>query len=76
MSKIIIKKIPSTKVTDIAKAINDKSKIRVIGIRPSEKIHEEMISNSEARDTIDYNSFFLIIYATGSPNILLLIKFL
>ena len=59
--EIIIKKIPSTKVIDIAKAINDKSKIKVIGIRPSEKIHEEMISSSEARDTIDYSSFFFII---------------
>ncbi len=59
--EIIIKKIPSTKITDIAKAINNIAKIKIIGIRPSEKIHEEMISSSEARDTIDYNSFFIII---------------
>ena len=44
-----------------SKNLNIQSKIKIIGIRPSEKIHEEMISNSEARDTIDYSSFFFII---------------
>ena len=42
-------------------AINPKNKIKYIGIRPGEKIHEEMISNSEALNVIEYKNHFVLI---------------
>ena len=41
--EIFVSKIPSMKVIDIAKSICNKSKIKIIGIRPGEKLHEQMI---------------------------------
>jgi len=49
------------KVTDIAKAINSKAKQEIIGIRPGEKIHEEMISSSDAPYTYEYKSHYKIL---------------
>ena len=43
--EIYVKKIPSIKVTDIAKVINPKAKIKLIGVRPGEKLHEQMIGS-------------------------------
>ena len=46
--EVFVPKIPSYKILDLAKAVSPKSRIKFIGIRPGEKIHEEMISSSEA----------------------------
>ena len=43
--EIYVKKIPSMRITEIAKAVNEKSKFKIIGIRPGEKIHEQMIGH-------------------------------
>ena len=59
--EIFIPKIPSYRAIDLAKAISPKSKIKFIGIRPGEKIHEEMISNSEALNVIEYKNHFVLI---------------
>jgi UDP-N-acetylglucosamine 4,6-dehydratase len=59
--EILIKKSPSIKIIDLAKAINPKEKINIIGIRPGEKIHESMCSNDDARYTIEYKNHYLII---------------
>lgn len=61
--EIFVKKLPSVKVTDIAKAINPKCKIKIIGIRPGEKIHEEMISESDSIHTYEFDDFFKILTA-------------
>jgi UDP-N-acetylglucosamine 4,6-dehydratase/5-epimerase len=61
--EIFVKKIPSIKVVDIAKAINIKNKINVIGIRPGEKIHEEMISESDSIYTYEYKDYYKILTA-------------
>ncbi len=58
--EIFVPKIPSFKVTDLAKAINKKNKIKIIGIRPGEKIHEEMITSSDSRSAIEMKDFFVI----------------
>ena len=49
--EIFIPKIPSYKITDIAKAIAPNCEIEIIGIRPGEKVHEEMITESPAIST-------------------------
>ena len=59
--EIFVKKIPSMKITDIAKAIHEKSEINLIGIRPGEKIHEQMISSNDARYTVEFKDFFKIL---------------
>ena len=63
---IYVKKIPSMKVTDIAKAINSKAKQEIIGIRPGEKIHEEMISSGDAPYTYEYSGHFKILPSINS----------
>jgi len=59
--EIYVKKIPSIKVTDIAKAVDIKAKQKIIGIRPGEKIHEEMISVGDAPYTYEYKGHFKIL---------------
>ena len=58
--EIFIPKLPSYKVTDIIKAISKKPKINVIGIRPGEKIHEELISKSDSIYTKEFKDYFII----------------
>ena len=56
--------LPSFKIIDLIKSIKSKPKIKIIGIRPGEKIHEELISNSDSKTSIDIGSYYLIL-----PNI-------
>lgn len=58
--EIFISKIPSMLITDLAKAIAPDCKIKLIGIRPGEKLHELMIPSDEARNTIEFKKFFII----------------
>jgi UDP-N-acetylglucosamine 4,6-dehydratase/5-epimerase len=58
--EIFVPKIPSFKVTDLAKAISAKAKIKIIGIKPGEKLHEELISRHESLNSIEYKNFFVI----------------
>lgn len=59
--EIYVKKIPSIKVTDIAKVIAPNSKFKIIGIRPGEKLHEQMIGIDEAHLTYEYSSYYKIL---------------
>ena len=59
--EIYVKKIPSMKVTDIAIAINKNAKLEEIGIRPGEKIHEQMIGLEDAIYTYEYPSHYKIL---------------
>jgi len=59
--EILIPKIPSYKITDVAKAINSNAKLKIVGIRPGEKIHEEMITSSDSQDTYDFGNYYAII---------------
>jgi len=59
--EIYVKKIPSMKVTDIAKVIAPKAKYNIIGIRPGEKVHEQMISSEDAPYTYEYLKYYKIL---------------
>ena len=59
--EIFVPKIPSFKILDLAKVIAPKCKIKYIGIRPGEKIHEDMITNNESLDTFDLGKYYAII---------------
>jgi len=59
--EIYVKKIPSMRVVDIAKTINKNAKIKIIGIRPGEKVHEEMISESGSYYTYEYDNYYKIL---------------
>ena len=59
--EIFVKKLPSMNIMEIARAISPKSKIKIIGIRPGEKIHEQMISSADSYNTYEFNEFYKII---------------
>ena len=58
--EIFIPKIPSYKLVDLIKALLSSNKIKIIGIRPGEKIHEEMISINEALNTLECEDRYII----------------
>ena len=59
--EIYVKKIPSMKVVDIAKTIAPHAKHKIIGIRPGEKLHEQMISIEDANSTYEYSDYYKIL---------------
>jgi UDP-N-acetylglucosamine 4,6-dehydratase/5-epimerase len=59
--EIYVKKIPSMKVTDIALAVDDKAQQEEVGIRPGEKLHEQMIGAEDAIYTFEYSDHFKIL---------------
>jgi len=59
--ELYVPKIPSYNILDIAKAIDENCKINVIGIRPGEKIHEEMISSSDSIYTYDIGDKYVVL---------------
>ena len=61
--EIYVKKIPSMIITDIAKAIAPEAKHKIIGIRPGEKIHEQMIGLEDAAHTYEYEDHFKVLPA-------------
>jgi UDP-N-acetylglucosamine 4,6-dehydratase (inverting) len=61
--EIYVKKIPSMTILDIANAVLPNAKIKLIGIRPGEKIHEQMIGFEDAPHTFEYDSYYKILPA-------------
>jgi UDP-N-acetylglucosamine 4,6-dehydratase (inverting) len=59
--EIFVPKIPSYKITDIATAIAPECDTRVVGIRPGEKLHEEMITDTDSLNTIDLGRYYAIL---------------
>lgn len=58
--EIFVPKIPSMKVTDLAKAIAPECKVEIKGIRPGEKLHEAMITEDDARRTLEFDTYYII----------------
>jgi len=59
--EIYVPKLTSYRILDVAKAINPKNKIKFIGIRAGEKIHEELITQNDSFNTIEFNHGFIIL---------------
>jgi len=59
--EIFVPKIPSYRILDIAKAIAPNCETHVVGIRPGEKLHEEMITDTDSLNTIDLGRYFAIL---------------
>ena len=64
--EILVPKIPSYRITDVAQAIGADCRHEVVGIRPGEKIHEEMITASDSFNTVDLGRYFAILPSAGS----------
>jgi len=58
--ELFVPKIPSYRILDVAKAVAPDAEIETIGIRPGEKLHEMMISQDAARNTIEFDDYFVI----------------
>lgn len=63
--EIFVPKIPSFRITDVAKAIGPDCQHPVVAIRPGEKIHEEMITSSDRYNTVDLGKYFAILPSAG-----------
>ena len=58
--EVFVPKIPSTKVVDLARAIAPQAEINFIGIRPGEKLHEDLLSADEARNAVERETMYII----------------
>lgn len=59
--EIYVPKIPSYRITDLAKAIAPECRQEVVGIRPGEKLHEEMITENDAMSTLEFDDYFVML---------------
>ena len=67
--ELYVKKIPSMRMPDLAKAIAPDLKTVEVGIRPGEKIHEQMITREDAKNTIEFKDFYIILPQINMENI-------
>jgi UDP-N-acetylglucosamine 4,6-dehydratase len=58
--ELFVPKIPSMKVVDLACAMAPEARLEIVGIRPGEKLHEEMISGPDSRRALDMGDYYLI----------------
>jgi UDP-N-acetylglucosamine 4,6-dehydratase (inverting) len=59
--ELFVPKIPSYKILDVAKAVCPACELKIVGIRPGEKIHEEMITTSDSYNTYDLGKYYVIL---------------
>ena len=62
--ELFVPKIPSYKIMDVAAAFAQNCKIKVLGLRPGEKVHEEMITSSDSFNTLEYKNYYVILPST------------
>lgn len=67
--EIFVPKIPSYRITDLAEAIGPECKHPVVGMRPGEKVHEEMITASDSFNTVDLGKYFAILPSSGDYSV-------
>ncbi len=64
--EIYVKKIPSMKMTDLARTVSPHAKLKIVGIRPGEKLHEQMISPEDSYYTYEYREHYKILPAINN----------
>ena len=62
--ELFVPKIPSYKILDVAKAVAPDCKYEIVGIRPGEKLHEEMITETDALNCVEFEKYFVILPST------------
>jgi UDP-N-acetylglucosamine 4,6-dehydratase len=67
--EIFVPKIPSYRITDLAEAIGPACEHPVVGIRAGEKIHEEMVTSSDAFNTVDWGRYYAILPVTRAAGL-------
>ena len=67
--ELFVPKIPSYRILDVAKAISSNAEIKIVGIRPGEKLHEEMITQTDALNTLEFEKYFVILPSTELWNV-------
>lgn len=67
--EVLVPKIPSYRIVDVATAVAPKCEQKVVGIRPGEKIHEEMITASDSFNTVDLGAYYAILPSGGAYSI-------
>ena len=63
--EVFVPKIPSYRILDLAEAIGPECEVRTVGVRPGEKIHEEMITASDSLNTVDLGPYYAILPSAG-----------
>ena len=66
--ELFVPKIPSYKIMDVAKAIAPECKYEIVGIRQGEKIHEEMITQTDGMNTIEFDNYFVVLPSKNVRN--------
>ena len=67
--ELYIPKIPSYRILDVAAAVAPECRIDQVGIRPGEKLHEEMITDTDSLNTVEFNDYYVILPSTPLWNI-------
>ena len=67
--EIFVPKIPSFKITDLVKAITNNNKFKIVGIRPGEKLHEELVSIYEGYSTVEFKDYYAILPSNNKNEI-------
>jgi UDP-N-acetylglucosamine 4,6-dehydratase (inverting) len=67
--EIFVPKIPSYRILDVAQAIAPECEHRIVGVRPGEKIHEEMITASDSFNTVDLGRYYAILPSTSDESV-------
>ncbi len=62
--ELFVPKIPSYRIIDVAKAVNEECSLEAIGMRPGEKLHEEMITKTDAFNTLEFEDYYVILPST------------
>jgi UDP-N-acetylglucosamine 4,6-dehydratase (inverting) len=67
--EVFVPKIPSYRIVDVASAVAPECEQKIVGIRPGEKIHEEMITASDSYNTVDLGKYYAILPSAGNYSI-------